>query len=55
MTQSYQPCLYATEPTARATADMSWLRTIMLPFEALHRQQWSAPWNASRGSDRKAY
>lgn len=48
MPQSYQPCLYGHTPIAPTLGEPSWLRLIMLAFAALHRQQWSAPWDAPR-------
>jgi hypothetical protein len=44
MNQSYQPCLYVPR---QKTEPARFLRAIMLPFEVLNRERWSAPWKAS--------
>jgi hypothetical protein len=33
---------------SRGAVESRWLRAIMLSFEALHRQRWSAPWQVMR-------
>lgn len=47
MDMSHHTRLY-TEPSSAANAARAGLIPwIMLPFEALHRQSWSAPWQTA--------
>jgi hypothetical protein len=48
MNRSHELSLYGERPNV-PSGGYRWLRrAIMLPFEVLHRQRWSAPWQAAR-------
>jgi len=47
MDMSNHTRLYAEQSIAAKPVPEGLIQWIMLPFEALHRQSWSAPWEAA--------
>lgn len=50
MDMSNHTRLYAERLKAATVAPEGLVRAIMLPFEILHRHNWSAPWDCERGA-----
>lgn len=48
MSRSYQPGLYGSRETALVAVGQRYAQAILLPFEVLQRQRWSAPWNTTQ-------
>lgn len=48
MSQSYQPGLYGSREITLAAVSRRLAKAILLPFEVLERQRWSAPWAAAQ-------
>lgn len=48
MDMSNQPRLQMAQPVAANPATGGLVGAILLPFEILHRQQWTAPWDVER-------
>ena len=46
-------CLYGSQKMIPVVKDQGLLRAIMLPFEVLNRQNWSAPWEIERRGDER--
>lgn len=48
MSQPYQPSSYPSRETALLAVGQRYAQALLLPFEVLQRQRWSAPWNTAQ-------
>lgn len=48
MSQPYQPSIHGSRETALVAVGQRYAQALLLPFEVLQRQRWSAPWNTAQ-------